>query len=132
MDTGAEKWRHVSGGEIPAWQRCRGLAYFDAATARRVTDQPDGSTPDAAISPRRVFVPTVDARLIAIDADTGRPAANFGTDGVVDLKVGMGEVKPGYYQQTSTPLVAANLVIVGGRVADNNEIGDRRRHLRHL
>lgn len=33
-------------------------------------------------------------------------------------------MKPGYYQQTSTPLVAGNLVIVGGRVADNNEIGE--------
>ena len=31
----------------------------------------------------------------------------------------MGEVKDGWYQQTSTPLVAGNLVIVGGRVADN-------------
>ncbi len=123
-DTGAEKWRYVSGGEIPAWQRCRGVAYFDATDAKRVTDQPDGSVPDAAISPRRVYVPTVDARLIAIDADTGKPAANFGTDGIVDLKTGMGEVKPGYYQQTSTPLVAANLVIVGGRVADNNETGE--------
>lgn len=124
IDTGAEKWRYVSGGEIPAWQRCRGVAYYDAASARRVTDQPDGSTPDAAISPRRIFVPTVDGRLVGLDAETGQPAANFGENGIVDLKVGMGEVKPGYYQQTSTPLVAANLVIVGGRVADNNETGE--------
>ncbi len=123
-DTGAEKWRYVSGGTIPSWQRCRGVAYYDATDAQRVTDQPDGSTPDQTISPRRIFVPTVDARLIALDADTGKPAANFGDNGLVDLKVGMGEVKPGYYQQTSTPLVAANLVVVGGRVADNNEIGE--------
>lgn len=121
VDTGAENWRHVSGGEIPAWQRCRGVAYFDAATAPRVTPQPDGSSPDLTISPRRVFVPTVDGRLIALDIETGQPVAEFGVNGVVDLKIGMGEVKPGYYQQTSVPLVAANLVIVGGRVADNNE-----------
>lgn len=124
VDTGAEKWTYVSGGTIPAWQRCRGVAYYDAATAQRVTEQPDGSTPDATISPRRIFVPTVDGRLIGLDAETGQPAANFGTNGIVDLKTGMGEVKPGYYQQTSTPLVAANLVIVGGRVADNNEVGE--------
>ena len=37
----------------------------------------------------------------------------------MDLTVGMGEVQPGYYQQTSTALVAGDLVIVGGRVADN-------------
>jgi quinate dehydrogenase (quinone) len=124
VDTGAEKWSYVSGGTIPAWQRCRGVAYYDQTSAARVTAQPDGSTPDATISPKRVFVPTVDGRLIALDIETGKPAANFGTGGIVDLKQGMGTVKPGYYQQTSTPLVAANLVIVGGRVADNNEVGE--------
>jgi quinate dehydrogenase (quinone) len=36
----------------------------------------------------------------------------------------MGEVKPGYYQQTSTPLVAGDVVIVGGRVADNYSTGE--------
>lgn len=124
VDSGKEKWRYAAGGTVPAWQRCRGVAYYDGSTAQRVTQQPDGSTVDPSISPKRVFVPTVDARLIALDADTGKPAANFGDNGIVDLKIGMGEVKPGYYQQTSTPLVAANLVIVGGRVADNNETGE--------
>lgn len=73
---------------------------------------------------RRLFLPTIDARLIAINADTGKPCADFGDNGVVDLKVGMGEVKPGYYQQTSTPLVAGNVVVVGGRVADNFSTGE--------
>ena len=36
----------------------------------------------------------------------------------------MGEIKPGYYQQTSTPLVAGNVVVVGGRVADNFSTGE--------
>lgn len=124
VDTGKENWRHVSGGEIPAWQRCRGVAYFNASTAGFVAQEPDGATPDRAASPERVFVPTVDGRLIALDITNGQPVAGFGDNGVVDLKTGMGEVKPGYYQQTSTPLVAGNLVIVGGRVADNNETGE--------
>lgn len=124
VDSGKENWRHVSGGTVPAWQRCRGVAYFDANAASFVAPEPDGSTPDRSTSPQRVFVPTVDARLIAIDIATGQPVASFGDKGTVDLKVGMGEVKPGYYQQTSTPLVAGNLVIVGGRVADNNETGE--------
>ena len=121
VDTGTEKWRYAAGGTVPSWQRCRGLGYYDETVAQRVTQQPDGSVFDPSISPRRIFIPTVDARLIALDAETGKPATNFGKQGIVDLKDGMGEVKPGYYQQTSTPLVAANLVIVGGRVADNNE-----------
>ncbi len=51
-------------------------------------------------------------------------AKNFGDGGIVDLSVGMGEVKAGYYQQTSTPLVAGNVVVVGGRVADNYSTGE--------
>jgi quinate dehydrogenase (quinone) len=48
----------------------------------------------------------------------------FGDHGIVDLSVGMGEIKAGYYQQTSTPLVAGNVVVVGGRVADNFSTGE--------
>ena len=59
------------------------------------------------------------ARLVALDPDSGKPCTDFGKDGVLDLTQGMGEVKQGWYQQTSAPLVAENLVIVGGRVADN-------------
>lgn len=111
-DTGKQKWKYDSHAESPSWQRCRGLGYFaDAAQA--------AGAPPAATCSARLFLPTLDARLIALDAATGQPCPGFGDDGTVDLKVGMGEVKDGWYQQTSTPLVAGNLVIVGGRVADN-------------
>ncbi|MGY1424333.1 membrane-bound PQQ-dependent dehydrogenase, glucose/quinate/shikimate family [Lysobacter sp. A289] len=73
---------------------------------------------------KRLFLPTLDARLIALDADSGQPCADFGDNGTVDLGIDMGEIKPGYYQQTSTPLVAGDLVIVGGRVADNFSVGE--------
>lgn len=105
-----------------------------AAAAEATTSKTGASQPQApasninaaapAVCERRLFLPTIDARLIAINADTGEACADFGDNGVVDLKVGMGEVKDGYYQQTSTPLVAGNLVIVGGRVADNFSTGE--------
>jgi quinate dehydrogenase (quinone) len=119
-DSGKERWRFDPKGSAPNWQRCRGLGYHDAARASAPAVQ-SRLQPAAgpALCRRRLFLPTIDARLIALDADTGKPCADFGTAGVVDLKLGMGEVKPGYYQQTSTPLVAGGLVIVGGRVADN-------------
>ncbi|WP_167056459.1 PQQ-binding-like beta-propeller repeat protein [Pantoea sp. Ap-967] len=127
IDSGKENWRYVAGRGNSTYQRCRGTAYFDATTAGKVADAP-GSVPgaaiDASVSPQRLFFPTGDGRLIALDAHTGKPAANFGDNGVVDLKVGMGLVKPGYYQQSSTPLVAGNLVIVGGRVIDNFETNE--------
>lgn len=114
-DTGKEKWRYDSKATAPNWQRCRGLGYFEDT---QVLNAPQ-STAQPAACPRRLFLPTTDARLIAINADNGKLCEDFGNHGIVDLSVGMGEVKPGYYQQTSTPLVAGNVVVVGGRVADN-------------
>ncbi|HED1418623.1 TPA: PQQ-binding-like beta-propeller repeat protein [Kluyvera georgiana] len=120
VDTGKEKWRYDSKATAPNWQRCRGLGYFEETptlSAAQTTTQP-------AACPRRLFLPTTDARLIAINADNGALCEDFGHHGIVDLSVGMGEIKPGYYQQTSTPLVAGNVVVVGGRVADNFSTGE--------
>jgi len=118
VDSGKEKWRYDSKATAPNWQRCRGLGYYEDAQAVPVpAAQP-------AACARRLFLPTTDARLIAINADNGQPCADFGDNGAADLSIGMGEVKPGYYQQTSTPLVAGNVVVVGGRVADNYSTGE--------
>ncbi|WP_210712933.1 glucose/quinate/shikimate family membrane-bound PQQ-dependent dehydrogenase [Pseudomonas sp. MWU349] len=120
-DTGAERWKFDPQGYAPNWQRCRGLGYFDASA----TPVADASAPAApAACAKRLFLPTGDARLIAINAETGKPCEDFGNQGTVDLKTDMGEIKPGYYQQTSTPLVAGTVVIVGGRVADNFSTGE--------
>ncbi|MGO4841668.1 membrane-bound PQQ-dependent dehydrogenase, glucose/quinate/shikimate family, partial [Rhizobiaceae sp. 2RAB30] len=40
------------------------------------------------------------------------------------LKMGMGEVKPGFYFQTSAPTVMRDLILVGGWVFDNVEVGE--------
>jgi quinate dehydrogenase (quinone) len=122
IDSGKEKWRYTAGRGNSTYQRCRGIGYFDATTAKNVAEP--GQPLDTSVSPQRLFFPTGDGRLIAIDSHTGKPAQNFGDNGVVDLKVGMGQVKPGYYQQSSAPLVAGNLVIVGGRVIDNFETNE--------
>ena len=120
VDTGEEKWKFDPEARSPNWQRCRGLGYFDGNEAAIKASGALGKPGDAAPGcRRRLFLPTIDARLIALDPDSGKPCTDFGKDGVVDLTEGMGEVKQGWYQQTSAPLVAENLVIVGGRVADN-------------
>lgn len=120
VDTGEEKWKFDPEAKSPNWQRCRGLAYFDGNEAALRASGASGRSGDVAPGcRRRLFLPTIDARLIALDPDSGKPCTDFGKDGVVDLTQGMGEVKQGWYQQTSAPLVAENLVIVGGRVADN-------------
>ena len=121
-DTGKQRWHFDPKASVPNWQRCRGLGYF--------ADEPAASAPQAgndtaaATCRRRIIETTVDARLIALDADTGARCDGFGKNGEVDLRQGMGLVKPGFYTLTSAPLVAGHLVVVGGRVADNIETGE--------
>lgn len=123
-DTGKELWKRDNHAQSKVWQRCRGLAYFDATAA--VAAPTDGSTPAAAVSvapgamcQRRLLTNTIDARLIAVDADTGEYCKDFGNNGQVDLKAGLGDVPDSYYQLSSAPLMAGTTVVVGGRVADN-------------
>ncbi|SFL15341.1 membrane-bound PQQ-dependent dehydrogenase, glucose/quinate/shikimate family [Methylobacterium pseudosasicola] len=112
-DTGTQRWRYDPKASAPQWQRCRGLGYHDA-----------GASAGDKVCPRRLLLATIDARLIALDAATGQPCTDFGDGGTVDLKTDMGEVKSGYYTQTAAPLIAGDLVVVGGRVADNIETGE--------
>ena len=70
--------------------------------------------------PRRLYLPTADARLIALNADTGERCASFGDNGEVDLTNNIGDFSPGGYYSTSPPTVTENLVILGGHVTDNS------------
>ena len=77
---------------------------------------------------RRIFLATIDAHLIAVDAATGKPCADFGKDGMVDLRRGL-RIPPqpdGYadYEETSPPAIVGDTVVVGSGIADN---GTRRR-----
>jgi quinoprotein glucose dehydrogenase len=58
-------------------------------------------------------------RLIELDAKTGKPVADFGDNGVVNLLAGLPwEVNPKHYTNTSPPVVYKDLIIVGNGVAD--------------
>ncbi len=59
------------------------------------------------------------ARLISLDAETGKPAPDFGDNGIVNLVAGLRwETDPKQYTNTSPPVVYKDLVIVGNGVAD--------------
>ena len=124
-DTGKELWKNEVNAKSAVWQRCRGMAYFDATAPIAQPTQPNSSPIIAASVPagaqcqRRLLTNTIDARLIAVDADTGKFCEDFGTHGQVDLKAGLGNVPDSYYQLSSAPLIAGTTVVVGGRVADN-------------
>ncbi|WP_193553129.1 glucose/quinate/shikimate family membrane-bound PQQ-dependent dehydrogenase [Xanthomonas campestris] len=88
---------------------CRGVSYYQA---------PEGT----AECPTRIFWPMVDGRLGALDAQTGKLCASFGSNGYVDLNAGTGNTKPGFVGPTSPPVVMRGVVIQPtGQVRDGQE-----------
>ncbi len=110
--TGEERWvfdpelraRH---GEGPYPLTCRGVAYWNDLKHR---------TGECAA---RIFTGTRDSELIALDAITGRRCSDFGENGIVALREGIGAAPPWEYYPTSPPLTIRDLVVVGALVADN-------------
>lgn len=137
-DTGKEIWRFdpqiqgPNGDDFRGWAHmtCRGVSYYDEANYKNsdAISQPSALSPAgqaiAASCPRRLFLPTADARLIAINADTGKVCEDFGNQGAVDLKAGIGPFTPGGYYSTSPAAITRNLVIIGGHVTDNESINE--------
>jgi len=116
-ETGQERWRYdpkIDESKDLQHLTCRGVSYHQVE---------DGHQADAATAgaecPKRLFLPTADARLIALDAMTGKPCPGFGDNGHVNLWTGMPEVQPGFYYSTSPPVVTRDFVIIGGNVSDN-------------
>lgn len=70
---------------------------------------------------RRIYIATIDARLIALDAASGRPVMDFGDNGQVNLRNGLRIPPPTdwEYEETSPPAVIDDLVITGSGIADN-------------
>ncbi|MGO8101008.1 glucose/quinate/shikimate family membrane-bound PQQ-dependent dehydrogenase [Rhizobium leguminosarum] len=109
--TGKEKWKYdANSGMNPdrQHQTCRGVTYYaDPAVA---AGQPCAE---------RVYLPTSDARLIALDAADGKVCTSFADQGVLHLEAGMRFNPAGYYYSTSPPVAVAGKIIVGGAVNDN-------------
>lgn len=79
-DTGKTKWIYDSKAVLEALTqpdlKNRGVAYWQAETVAA------GQT-----CQKRVYIGTMDAKLHSVDADTGKPCADFGASGVVDINV---------------------------------------------
>lgn len=112
-ETGQERWRfdpRIDPTGATAVTTCRGVAFHRVA--------------DAANCPARIITATFDARLIALDARTGKPCLSFGTRGTVDLTAGMGVVEKGFYYVSSAPTIVRGRIVLGGWVADNQSIDE--------
>jgi len=112
--TGAQRWRFD-----PHVDRA---AHYSEVSARGVSVWEDGAGAPTGACRRRLFTGTLDARLVALDAESGQPCADFGTAGVVDLTRGVRIRDPGAYLVTSPPAVYGNLVIVGSAIGDNRAV----------
>lgn len=68
----------------------------------------------------KLYMPTADGRIIALDPESGAVCTNFGAGtGQINLWAHMPNVKPGSYYSTSPVVATAKLLIVGGTVLDN-------------
>lgn len=109
--TGKEKWKYdpnVGLNPDRQHQTCRGVSYYAEPNAAEGT-----------ACAQRVYLPTSDARLIALDAATGQVCTSFADQGVLHLEQGMKYNPAGYYYSTSPPVIAAGKIIIGGAVNDN-------------
>lgn len=114
-DTGKEVWRYdpqaIPSGSNQYARTCRGISYHEA--------EADYSGQ----CPKRILVGTVDARLLAVDAMTGEVCSDFGDAGSVDLTKDLGLFDLGEYYVTSPPLIADDVAVIGGLVADSQDLG---------
>jgi quinoprotein glucose dehydrogenase len=96
---------------------CRGVAYWR-----------NPQTPTKAACTARIYLNTADRRLIALDAATGKPCADFGKNGTVVIGEGpqIEGKRFGRNHTTSAPVVTHGLVIVGSSIDDNQKVDELR------
>lgn len=113
--TGEELWTHDPGVDFS-------VEYSEMFTSRGVAAWSDPMAPEGAPCAHSIYLGTLDARLIALDAETGGPCADFGSNGEVDLSEGIRNFRRGEYSVTSPPLVVNGVVVVGSSIGDNGAV----------
>lgn len=112
--TGTPRWRYDA--RVPHG------AHFGDFANRGVSYWVDGRARAGAPCAARIYLATVDARLVALDARTGAPCTGFGIGGTVDLRAGLRNApfELAEYEVTSPPAVVNGVLVVGSGIADNN------------
>lgn len=110
--SGQERWRFDPKADRKALKTagayCRGVAYYQAPTG-------------TADCPTRIIWGVTGGRMAAVDARTGQLCQGFGEGGYVDLKKHLGDFTPGYFGNTSAPIVLRGKVIIGHMVRDGQD-----------
>ncbi len=110
--TGAQVWRFDPEVDFD-------IEYSEMFTSRGVAAFVDANVAAGTPCRLRILLGTLDARLIAIDAEDGSRCAEFGESGEVDLTSRIRRVRRGEYSVTSPPTVVNGVVVVGSSIGDN-------------
>ena len=132
-DTGEALWKFdpkVGENLQRQHQTCRGVSFYAGTNPQTsiTTDikaqKVEGNTFTKATTQcdAKIFIPTSDAKLYALNPETGQRCQDFGNEGAIDLMHNMPFKQAGYYYSTSPPIVAGNVIIVAGAVNDNYDI----------
>jgi len=120
-ETGKEIWSYDP-------QIKKDTFYSEGFINRGVSSWLDPSRKPGDACRRRIFIGTIDARLIALDAASGKLCSDFGDAGQINLKAAVKNIEHiGYYgefEETSPPAIIDDLVIVGSAVGDNRALNE--------
>jgi quinoprotein glucose dehydrogenase len=113
-ESGRERWTYDA--------HVAATAGFGDPASRGVSTWLDPRAAPGADCRRRIYLGTLDARIVALDARTGTPCRDFGRNGEVSLRRGLHNApfETVEYELTSPPAVIHGLVVTGSAVADNN------------
>jgi quinoprotein glucose dehydrogenase len=113
--TGRERWKYD-----PDIDRTH---EYSEVTSRGVSTWLDPQRKAGEPCHRRIIFGTIDARLIAVDAATGKVCDGFSQ---IDLTAGVGLKDRGDYQVTSPPAIVGDLVITGSSIGDGRRADSER------
>lgn len=117
--TGKLRWRYDS--------HTRNDLHYSDGVSRGVSLWVDAASKTDTPCHARIFAPTLDSRLVALDATTGKPCEDFGAHGAIDLLKDIHSTDEAdsewrNYLVTSPPAILGDKVIVGSSIGDNRAV----------
>ncbi len=114
--TGQLRWRFDS--------HTRNDLHYSDGVSRGVSLWVDAATPADAVCHARIYAATLDSRLVALDAATGKLCGDFGAAGAIDLLQGVHskdtpDSEWRNYLVTSPAVILDDKVIIGSSIGDN-------------
>lgn len=119
-DTGKPIWKVDPKAAATSHVTCRSVGYYDLDKDTSLSSEEKAQAP--AECRRRIIATTIDARMLALDAQTGQACTGFGNAGTVDLRAGMTPTENGQaYHPSGTPVIMGHLTVFGTWIHDHSD-----------